>query len=109
MHESIDMKAALVLAALGNHHRLQVVRLLRKGERCVCEITPALDLDQSVVSRHLSTLTRAGVLRHRRDGRRVFYQIADRRYLTTCDRVFRAIASPLRARPVGSVARRAGP
>lgn len=97
------------MAALGSPHRLQVMRLLKKGERCVCEITPALGLDQSVVSRHLSTLTRAGVLRHRRDGRRVFYQIADRRYLTACDRIFRAVASPLGARPVGPGARKAGP
>lgn len=106
MHKPTQPRVAAVLAALGSPHRLQILRLLSKGERCVCRIAPALKLDQSVVSRHLSTLVHAGILRSRREGRWVFYQIADRRYLAACDMVQRAVASPLRARPVGPRARK---
>lgn len=76
---------ARLLAALGNEHRLAIVELLRAGERCVCEITPAFELDPSVVSRHLGVLERAGVIRSRRDGRRIFYRVADRRALRIVD------------------------
>jgi len=76
---------ARLLAALGNEHRLEIVELLRRGERCVCEITPTFALDPSVVSRHLAILERAGVIVSRRDGRRVFYRITDRRLLRVLD------------------------
>jgi DNA-binding transcriptional ArsR family regulator len=72
---------ARLLAALGNEHRLRIVELLRDGERCVCELTPEFQLDPSVVSRHLGVLERAGVIRSRRDGRRVLYRLAGRRVL----------------------------
>ncbi|MFO7637926.1 MAG: metalloregulator ArsR/SmtB family transcription factor [bacterium] len=82
---------ARLLAALGNEHRLEIVGLLRGGERCVCEITPAFVLDPSVVSRHLAILERAGAIRARREGRRIFYRLADRRLPGLLDAV-RAIA-----------------
>ena len=74
-------KAAEVLAALGSEHRLKIVKLLRGGERCVCEITPEFELDPSVVSRHLAVLEQAGVIVSRRAGRWIFYRVADGRIL----------------------------
>jgi DNA-binding transcriptional ArsR family regulator len=85
MHESSGGAAAIRLAALGNEHRLRMVEMLRTGERCVCEITPAFSLDPSVVSRHLSLLEHAGIVRSRREGRRVLYRLADRRVLRVID------------------------
>jgi ArsR family transcriptional regulator len=70
-----------ILAALGNEHRLKIVEFLRVGECCVCEITPRFELDPSVVSRHLATLERAGIVASRRDGRWIHYRIADPRVL----------------------------
>lgn len=96
---------AVLLAALGNEHRLEIVELLRGGERCVCEITPAFALDPSVVSRHLATLERAGVIASRRDGRRVFYRIADRRTLRLLDDAAALLATRDKARPVGRITR----
>jgi ArsR family transcriptional regulator len=97
--------AARLLAALGNEHRLAIVALLRADERCVCEITPAFGLDPSVVSRHLGVLERAGVIRSRRVGRRIFYRVTDRRTLGLLDDVAAMLATPEKARPAG----RAGP
>jgi DNA-binding transcriptional ArsR family regulator len=96
--------SAQLLAALGNEHRLRIVDLLRAGERCVCEITPAFALDPSVVSRHLAVRERAGVIRSRRDGRRVFYRVTDRRVFRLLDGAAAMLASPERARPAGRAA-----
>ncbi len=101
MQVSEDAGAARLLAALGHEHRLRIVEMLRQGERCVCEITPGFDLDPSVVSRHLAHLERAGAIRSRRDGRRIFYQVADNRVLRLVDAVRSVIAAPDRGRPVG--------
>jgi len=76
---------AAVFSALGNEHRLTMVEMLRAGELCLCEIAPRFDLDQSVVSRHLTTLERAGIVLSHRDGRRILYRLADRRVLRLVD------------------------
>ena len=72
---------AKILSALGNEHRLKIVELLSKGECCVCKITPKFKLDPSVISRHLAILERAGIIKSRREGRWIHYQIADRQVL----------------------------
>lgn len=59
--------------ALAHHARLALLDHLEKGPRCACEIILGIDLDQSTVSRHLSTLRRCGVLKARKDAVRVFH------------------------------------
>ena len=52
-----------------------MIDLLRGGERCVCELTDALGLGQSLLSFHLKTLKDAGLVTDRRDGRWAFYAL----------------------------------
>lgn len=66
---------AQVLKALGQPTRLQILDLLKDGERCVCEIFPAINQEQANVSKHLSILKQAGILESRKDGLRVLYRI----------------------------------
>ena len=66
---------ANVLKALGQPTRLQILDLLRNGERCVCEIFPAINQEQANVSKHLSILKQAGILESRKDGLRILYRI----------------------------------
>jgi len=61
--------------ALSDETRLEVIELLRKGERCVCELTDTLDAAQSRLSFHLRVLKDAGIVRDRKDGRWVYYQL----------------------------------
>jgi ArsR family transcriptional regulator, arsenate/arsenite/antimonite-responsive transcriptional repressor len=61
--------------ALSDENRLRIVDLLRNGERCVCELTDALDLGQSLLSFHLKTLKDAGLVFDRRDGRWAYYSL----------------------------------
>jgi len=61
--------------ALGDEIRLEVLGLLRGGERCVCELTAHLALAQSRLSFHLKVLKDAGLVSHRREGRWSYYAL----------------------------------
>ena len=61
--------------ALSDETRLQIIELLRKGERCVCELTDSLDAAQSRLSFHLRVLRDAGIVRDRKEGRWVHYEL----------------------------------
>jgi ArsR family transcriptional regulator, arsenate/arsenite/antimonite-responsive transcriptional repressor len=61
--------------ALADENRLKIVDMLRGGERCVCELTDALDLGQSLLSFHLKTLKDAGLVVDRREGRWAYYSL----------------------------------
>lgn len=61
--------------ALADENRLQILDLLRGGERCVCELTDALDVGQSLLSHHLRVLKEAGLVTDRRDGRWAYYAL----------------------------------
>lgn len=67
--------AAVLFHALSDSVRLDVIELLQDGERCVCDLTEALEVGQSRLSWHLKTLTEAGVLSARRSGRWVYYSL----------------------------------
>ena len=61
--------------ALSDATRLDIIRLLSGGERCVCELTDALGAAQSRLSFHLKVLKDAGVVTDRREGRWVYYTL----------------------------------
>lgn len=101
MHASRPATPGEVLVALGHSVRLEILGLLLKGERCVCEITPHFKQERSVVSRHLSILENAGVVRSRKVGRRVFYQIADDRIVTLLNVLLDIFEKPGKGKSVG--------
>lgn len=68
-------RAVELFHALSDETRLQIIELLRKGERCVCELTDSLDAAQSRLSFHLRVLRDAGIVRDRKDGRWVYYEL----------------------------------
>ncbi|HEY9225409.1 MAG TPA: metalloregulator ArsR/SmtB family transcription factor [Gemmatimonadaceae bacterium] len=73
---SIDTaRAAAVFHALSDTIRLDVVMLLLDGERCVCELMDELGLAQSRLSWHLKTLSDAGIISGRREGRWNYYSL----------------------------------
>ncbi len=68
-------RAAQWFHALSDPTRLSIVMRLTGGERCVCELTDALDAAQSRLSFHLKVLREAGLIADRRDGRWVHYSL----------------------------------
>ena len=68
---------ARVFQSLGDKTRLCIVSLLAKGEVCVTDLCSTLQLPQSSVSHHLGLLRIAGLVKTRRDGKKIFYRQAD--------------------------------
>jgi DNA-binding transcriptional ArsR family regulator len=83
MKTSADLKSE-ILAALAHPNRIRIVELLRKDVLCNCELAPALELEQSNLSRHLKILVNAGVLTSWKDGLRVNFKVTD-------DRIFKIL------------------
>src|SRR3954471_19972664 len=73
--ESRTTRAVDLFHALSDETRLEIVELLRRGERCVCELTDTLDAAPSRLSFHLRVLKDAGIVRDRKDGRWVYYEL----------------------------------
>lgn len=61
--------------------RIKIIRLLRGGERCVCEIEHELGIPQNLVSHHLKVLREAGLVLARREGQFVHYSRVEDRIL----------------------------
>jgi len=67
--ESGAARRAAQFRALADGTRLRILAFLRDGEHCVCELTEALEVGQSLLSFHLKTLKEAGLVSDRREGR----------------------------------------
>ncbi len=70
---------ASVAQALGNGRRAEIVDLLAQAERSVDEIASEISQSVANTSQHLQVLARAGLVRTRREGTRVFYRLASER------------------------------
>ena len=66
---------ARLFHALSDETRLSILHRLRFGERCVCDLTDALEAAQSRLSFHLKVLKKAGLVTDRRDGRWMYYTL----------------------------------
>jgi len=66
-----------LFSGLGDKTRLKIVKLLSREELCACEVMAAFDLTQPTASHHLGILERSGLVASRREGKWVFYSIAD--------------------------------
>jgi rhodanese-related sulfurtransferase len=70
---------ASVAQALGSGRRAEIVDLLAQGERSVDEVANEISQSVANTSQHLHVLARAGLVRSRREGTRVFYRLASER------------------------------
>ena len=68
-------RAVRLFHALSDGTRLSILQRLRFGERCVCDMTDALDAAQSRLSFHLKVLKEAGLVADRREGRWMYYTL----------------------------------
>jgi ArsR family transcriptional regulator len=70
-------RAAELLQAIADPARLALVELISQGEVCVAELVSATGANESTVSQRLRTLRDRRVVTTRRDGKHVFYSLAD--------------------------------
>ncbi len=93
-------RAARLFHALSDETRLSILKRLRHGERCVCELTDVLDAAQSRLSFHLRVLKEAGLVTDRREGRWMYYTLNAETLSDVTDLV-QTLATPLPPREDG--------
>ena len=89
-------RAATIFHALSDETRLEIIQRLLTGEKCVCDLTDALDAAQSRLSFHLKTLRDAGIVTDRRAGRWVYYTL-NREAFGELEELVKSIKPPKRA------------
>jgi ArsR family transcriptional regulator len=63
--------------ALSDESRVKILHLLSQRELCVCDLAFLLDTNLPAISHHLRFLRTLNLVRARRDGKQVFYSLAD--------------------------------
>ncbi len=104
-HPELDMaqmraaadQASGVLHVLSNPDRLLLLCQLSQGEMSVGELEELLDIRQPTLSQQLGVLRNDGLVNTRRDGKRIYYSVADEKVLTLLDRPLRPVL-PRKAR-----------
>ncbi|MDI6762215.1 MAG: metalloregulator ArsR/SmtB family transcription factor [Thermodesulfobacteriota bacterium] len=82
----LEMKAE-VLKALAQPTRLKILEFLRNGERCICEIVPAINGEQSNISRHISLMQKSHLVSTRKDGVKVMVKVKDPKIFEILDSI----------------------
>lgn len=69
--------AAELLKIFGDSTRIRIIFVLCQGEFCVCDIADTLNMTQSAISHQLRVLKQARLVKNRRDGKTIYYSLAD--------------------------------
>lgn len=72
-----ENKASRNLSVISNPFRIKIFLEIGKGEVCVCHLETVLKKRQAFISQHLMALRKAGILDTRREGKYIFYRLAD--------------------------------
>ncbi len=87
MEEKAFQLKAEVLKALAQPTRLKILEFLRNGEKCLCEIVPAVNGEQSNISRHIAIMQKNHLLTTRKDGVRVMVKVKSPEVFEILDKV----------------------
>lgn len=66
-----------ITKALSDENRVRALMMLRDGELCVCQLIEMLGLAPSTVSKHMSILRQAQLVKARKEGRWMYYRLPD--------------------------------
>ena len=69
----------------GDSTRIRILYVLFESEMCVCDIAALLGMTQSAISHQLRALKNARLVKSRREGKTVFYSLADDHVKTIID------------------------
>lgn len=75
---------AEVCKILTNPKRLEIIHVLKEGEKTVTELVNILGISKANVSQHLSILKQRGILKARREGVNIFYSITNPKVIQAC-------------------------
>jgi ArsR family transcriptional regulator len=93
-NEIFELKAG-ILKMLAQPTRLKILECLKNGERCICDIIPAIDGEQSNISRHISLMQKNHLVTTQKDGVRVMVKVKDPEIFNILDRVSKILKNQL--------------
>ncbi len=76
---TIEEDQARFFRCIGEPTRLQILRLLARGERCVGELASVLNKEQSLISHHLRALKECSIVRDQQEAQKIYYRLTDAR------------------------------
>ena len=77
LSEEIFAASSEFFKVMGNDTRFKILFALDKAELCVCDIAALLQMSKSAISHQLAVLRDAKLVKFRRDGKIVYYSLAD--------------------------------
>ena len=83
---------AKLYKAMGDPTRLRIIYILSKSPLCVCDIALLLDMTQSSISHHLRVLRDINLVKFKREGKLVIYDLDDHHVLNMLDQGLEHIA-----------------
>ena len=75
--EEILYDLAELFKVFGDSTRIKILYVLFQSAMCVCDIAQLLNMSQSAISHQLRVLKQAQLVKYRREGKTVFYSLAD--------------------------------
>lgn len=75
--EEVLYDLADLFKVFGDTTRIKILYVLFEAEVCVCDIATLLNMSQSAISHQLRTLKQSRLIKSRREGKTVFYSLAD--------------------------------
>jgi ArsR family transcriptional regulator len=87
MEERVLELKAEILKVLAQPTRIKILEFLRNGEKCICEIVPAINGEQSNISRHISLMQKSHLVTTRKDGVKVMVKVRDPKIFEILDSV----------------------
>lgn len=98
LRTEIDQLHAQVCSALADPNRILILYTLADTEYSVSQLTEALEVPQSTVSRHLKVLRDRGMVSARREGQSVIYSLTDKRVIEALDLLRAVLADTIETR-----------
>ena len=97
MKTSFEKQTANLFSILGNPFRIKLLLAIGSGEACVCHLEAVLDQRQAYISQHLMALRKADLLKTRREGKYIYYQLSEPALLELVSQAgkFAGIPSPV--------------
>ena len=88
---------ASICQTLANPKRLEIIDLLRDGEKSATEIIEAMGISQANLSQHLTVMRQKGIVVPRREGVSVYYRLSNPKIIKACDLMRQVLLEHLEA------------
>ena len=77
-------QVAIFFKALGDENRIRILKMLRTGEKCACELLEELNITQPTLSHHMKILCDAEIVKGRKAGKWTYYSLNREGILMLC-------------------------